>query len=52
MDKVARGEVDEDSIQKDKPGEEAEMKDPVDYGVETPSADFISDLPNISPIDL
>lgn len=52
MDKVARGEVDEETIPKDKPGEQAETKEPMDYGVEPPAADFILDLPNISPLDL
>lgn len=52
MDKVAKGEVDDDSIQKDRSGDELEMKEPVDYGVEPPPPEFILDLPNISSIDL
>ena len=52
MDKVARGEVDEESVQKEKPGEQVEKKDPVDYGVEPPLPEFILDLPNITSFDL
>lgn len=52
MEKVARGEVDEDAIQMDKSGEQAEKMEPVDFGVEPPAAEFILDLPNISPIDM
>lgn len=52
MDKVARGEVDEDLIQKEKPGEQVEKKEPVDFGVEPPPPEFILDLPNITSFDL
>jgi hypothetical protein len=52
MDKVARGEVDEELIQKDKPGEQVEQREPVECGVEPPPAEFILELPNISSIDL
>lgn len=51
MDKVAKGEVEEEVLSKDK-AEVTQSKEPIDIGVEPPPADFILDLPNISPIDL
>lgn len=51
MDKVARGEIEEEAAPKDK-AEVTQSKEPVDIGVEPPPAEFILDLPNISPIDL
>jgi len=52
MDKVAQGELEEENAQKDKEAEVTKSKEPVDIGVEPPPAEFILDLPNISPIDL
>jgi splicing factor 3A subunit 1 len=52
MDKVAKGEIDDDSVQKDKQGDKEERKEPVDVGVEPPVAEFILNLPNITSIDL
>ncbi|KDR73452.1 hypothetical protein GALMADRAFT_227902 [Galerina marginata CBS 339.88] len=52
MDKVALGEVEEEAASKDNDAEVTESKEPVDIGVEPPPAEFILDLPNISPIDL
>lgn len=54
MDKVAKGEVDEETptAQKDDKAEVAEQKPPVDHGVEPPPAEFILDLPNVTAIDL
>lgn len=61
MDKVTRGELDEDVAMKDgaKEGEgvaEAEKvegnKVEEDVGVEPPSPEFVLELPSISPIDL
>ncbi|CAA7267643.1 unnamed protein product [Cyclocybe aegerita] len=51
MDKVAKGEVDEETAPKDKE-EVMESREPVDNGVEPPPAEFILDLPSISSIDL
>ncbi|KAF9562167.1 hypothetical protein CPC08DRAFT_688044 [Agrocybe pediades] len=52
MEKVAQGEVEDESAQKEKDAEVTKPKEPVDIGVEPPPAEFILDLPNISPIDL
>ncbi|KAF8201506.1 Pre-mRNA splicing factor PRP21 like protein-domain-containing protein [Pholiota molesta] len=51
MDKVAQGDVETEPKAKDK-AESAEPAEPVDIGVEPPPAEYIMDLPNISPIDL
>jgi splicing factor 3A subunit 1 len=52
MDKVAQGEVDDESATKDKEAEVVEPKEPLDIGVEPPAPEFILELPNISSIDL
>jgi len=52
MDKVAKGEIDDDTVQKDKQGDKEERQEPVDVGVEPPVAEFILNLPNITSIDL
>lgn len=51
-EKVARGEVDEETATKEKETEVAQTQEPVDIGVEPPPADFILELPHISAIDL
>ncbi|KAF8969799.1 Pre-mRNA splicing factor PRP21 like protein-domain-containing protein [Flammula alnicola] len=50
MDKVAQGEVDQETKSKDKTAEVAQPSEPVDIGVEPPPAEFIMDLPNIAPV--
>ena len=52
MDKVAQGEVEDESATKDKETEVVEQKEPLDIGVEPPAPEFILELPNISSIDL
>lgn len=52
MDKVAKGEIDDESLQKDKQGEQEERKEQLDIGLEPPPSEFILDLPNITSIDL
>ncbi|KAF8162988.1 pre-mRNA splicing factor [Crassisporium funariophilum] len=52
MERVAQGELEDDTAPKDKETEAAEPKEPVDIGVEPPLPEFIMDLPNISSIDL
>ncbi|KIM48855.1 hypothetical protein M413DRAFT_15132 [Hebeloma cylindrosporum] len=52
MDKVAQGEVEDESAMKDKEADVAETKEPVDIGVEPPAPEFIIELPHMSPIDL
>ncbi|KAF9483802.1 hypothetical protein BDN70DRAFT_873425 [Pholiota conissans] len=51
MEKVAQGEVDAEPKSKEKE-ESVAPAEPVDIGVEPPPAEFIMELPNISPIDL
>ena len=51
MEKVARGEVEDETVQKEK-GEKDEQMEVIDVGVEPPSAEFILELPNISSLDL
>ena len=52
MEKVAQGELEDDTPKDVKDNEVAEPKEPVDLGLEPPLPEFIMDLPNISVIDL
>ena len=52
MAKVARGEVEDETVQKDRQGETDEKMEPIDVGVEPPPAEFILELPSISSLDL
>ena len=52
MEKVAQGELEDDTPKDARGAEEVEPKEPVDLGVEPPLPEFIMDLPNISAIDL
>jgi len=52
MEKVARGEVEDETVQKEKEGEKDEKMELIDVGVEPPPAEFILELPNISSLDL
>jgi splicing factor 3A subunit 1 len=52
MEKVAQGELEDDTPKDTKGTEEVEPKEPVDLGLEPPLPEFIMNLPNISAIDL
>ena len=53
MDRIAAGEEEEISQDKEKVGEgEETLVIQEDLGVEPPQAQFVMDMPNISPIDL
>ena len=52
MEKVAQGELEDDTPKDTKGTEAVEPKEPVDLGLEPPLPEFIMDLPNISAIDL
>ena len=52
MEKVAQGELEDDTPKDTKGAEAVESKEPVDLGLEPPLPEFIMDLPNISAIDL
>lgn len=53
MEKVSRGEVDEEQAAKEEhpEGQKAPEKE-VDRGLEPPSPEFILDIPNVSAVDL
>lgn len=53
MEKVARGEVDDEQVVKE-PGQEVEKvpEKEVDRGLEPPVPEFILVIPNISAVDL
>ncbi|KAF9036737.1 Pre-mRNA splicing factor PRP21 like protein-domain-containing protein [Panaeolus papilionaceus] len=53
MDKVASGELDEETVHKEeKKGEDEAVKEPVDIGLEPPTPEFTLDLPHMNAVDL